>query len=454
MDLQFIFGNPVAKKKKTTKMVEKDEAMKKRRARSLAAGKTSIGKKASAKSKSKRKKSSKKRRNPEETRPLSFPSTPQHPSLPGREERKKPVAKKKKRSKKAKKHAKKRTKKRVKKASHKKAAPKKHKKRRKHARKHAKKAAAAPVMQAAVAANPSKKRRRKRKSAKKHSKKRRKHAKKSHPKKRRKAHSQVPKKRRRKRKQARAHAQKHNAAHSVMKKVQAKKRSKKRKHRSKMRNNPFGGNSIMAKQIPYGVNHTVAEVGALALGGALIEGISAAVEKMLPSVKAMTDKIPGGEVILPLLAGIGLGNVKNGHAQMIGKGLVAASVVTLGTDIATKVTGRVPLATPTLGDVTRFAAMRGLGIVDVSREGKADYDLAGVTGYHRTRADFGYRPDQLNYAADFNGRIEQMGNIPKASQIAGLPRQSTGLGDEDTRRALHAVNPDEGVDENNFDDYG
>lgn len=207
-------------------------------------------------------------------------------------------------------------------------------------------------------------------------------------------------------------------------KIDRMKRGQKIRHRKgkkkyiTVRHNPNGGS--MGKEIKY-LQHSVMELGALAAGAAALKGIDVILAKMAPTLYAKVQGLPLGlgKAGVGVAVGALLSQVKNAQAKAIGKGLVAASVVSGTIDAAS---GLMPQALPVAMSGVSYYPDSGMRGVKEAPCGKADFEgVPKGLEAHQSPVDFGYRPDEMNYVADFNGEPEKvMGSMyDDADQDAG-----------------------------------
>ncbi len=202
-----------------------------------------------------------------------------------------------------------------------------------------------------------------------------------------------------------------------MKKGHSRKVSVSGKKMTLKRTNPDGGN--MTKEVKL-IGHSGAEVGGLALGGAAIAVLNKLVNQHLPQVSQMLSKVPVvgptlGEVAVPgVLAVLAHKYVKGEAAKQVTKGVIGAVVVKAASGLVENMTKKSVTASTPVSGVLAFPNRRGMGDVLAMPSGKADFDLGAMPQLGNipqlggvptvaTAQDFGYRPDQMNYEADFNG---------------------------------------------------
>ena len=179
-------------------------------------------------------------------------------------------------------------------------------------------------------------------------------------------------------------------------------------------------NPISVESIEKAMGMNTAEIGGMFAGGALVPVLDALLTSTLPKIPAIGSSlsslktmIPGNSALLPLVIGA-LGNhfSKNEQVRNISKGVVGAAVAYLGYDIAKYAVGIAGISVPGLAG-TAYTPVR-LGEVSATPAGPADSVDFG--------AAMGYRYDYHDNLADFDG----------------VPRGMAGMGDVDVRPNSHA----------------
>jgi len=193
--------------------------------------------------------------------------------------------------------------------------------------------------------------------------------------------------------------------------------SKKRKSIVIKRKNPS-----MQAQLQTWTGFDVSEIGALAIGGAIYGSVNSMAAKYLPSVYAQAAKVPVlGTTVVPALIGVAVKwagkQFKVKAAEIVGEGLIAASVVGMGINASQYVEALSSGSsvsgvdfTPALGGYANSGADFGRdpGNPDF---GAVDYTAAIPSG----------RNAMMNGYPQFSGATPQMGMTPQMGRDPGNP---------------------------------
>lgn len=181
--------------------------------------------------------------------------------------------------------------------------------------------------------------------------------------------------------------------------------------------NPYGGTMNKIESL---LGSSMKEVGGLAAGGMLYGAVNSAAARFAKPIHTQLAKIPVVGTALPTLL-IGalanyLGERQNIDAlKVVGKGLVGASVVGMGVNASQMVPGLKPAALSGMGYEEMYGLPEGMGDdadfgsdgadfggIDYTMEG-IDYTMEGQMGYDD--ADFG----GVDYTEEMDGLPEGMG---------------------------------------------